>query len=181
MRESNDDLAEFNTFAAEQHARLSARFVRHTATLQAVQANLLATFKRVRALRSQLLERYPELAARLSELETAREATLEQQRNPGAPSAVASASLEPSLHACAQLDGGVGGQIGAFMHASGSVLESSTDAESSGDIAGFHSTGRPPDAPDAVAARLALTSIPDREAAGPLEYPSSADPSAAES
>ena len=81
MRAANEELSEYNHFAAEQHSRLVGRFARHVNTLQSVQAELLSVFRRVRALRERLLARHPELAASLEEHEAIREAALEQNRS----------------------------------------------------------------------------------------------------
>ena len=95
MREANDELAEFMTYASEQHAQLAGRFAKHVSTLQTVHADLLGIFKRVRALRGQLLARHPELAPELERLEAVREAALElerQQQQQQPPAAEAAAS-----------------------------------------------------------------------------------------
>jgi hypothetical protein len=84
MRAANEELSEFNSYAAEQHARFATRFARHVATLQSVHSELHTVFQRVRALRGRLLERHPELAAALREHEASREAALEQERSKAA-------------------------------------------------------------------------------------------------
>lgn len=80
LRSANRDLAEFNSYSSEQHTQLAGRFVTHAATLQTVHSDLLSIFKRVRALRGQLVQRHPELAAALEKHEAAREEALEVGR-----------------------------------------------------------------------------------------------------
>ena len=81
LRSANSELAEYNRFSAEQHSRLSSRFSTHMKTLKHVHSDLFSIFQRVRALRSQLVHRYPELESALEQHEAARESELEASRN----------------------------------------------------------------------------------------------------
>ena len=80
MRAANQELADFNAYSDEQHARLAGRFVAHVATLQSVHTDLLGIFKRVRALRGKLLHQHPDLAQTLKRHESERDAHLELAR-----------------------------------------------------------------------------------------------------
>ena len=101
MHSANVELAEFNSFAAEQHAHLAGRFATHVATLQVVHADLLRIFKRVRALRGRLIERHPGLAAALIYHEESWEASLERTRDQGTASSKVSAQMQ-GMHLGAQ-------------------------------------------------------------------------------
>ena len=63
LRMSNEQLAAFNEESAAKHAALHAKFTRHVATLNALHADLLDVFKRIRAIRRQLLQQHPEFEA----------------------------------------------------------------------------------------------------------------------
>jgi putative hydrolase of the HAD superfamily len=80
LRTANEELAIFNQFSAERHAARAGRFTKHVSTIKGVHGDLLDVFRRVRALRSSLLEQHPELAVELSRLERAREEELEAER-----------------------------------------------------------------------------------------------------
>ena len=60
---ANEQLDDFNRLAAAQHAALSGRFSHHVHTLNAVQADLMNVFRRIRAVKQKLLEEHPELLA----------------------------------------------------------------------------------------------------------------------
>ena len=93
----NEELAAYNKYSAEQHARLAGHFARHVGTLQSVQARLLTVFRRVRALRSRLLEAHPELAAAAREHDAAREAEIERAReSPSSIESVAAGGAQSS-------------------------------------------------------------------------------------
>ena len=60
---ANEQLHDFNRLAAAQHAALSGRFNQHVHTLNAVQADLMNVFRRIRAVKLKLLLEHPELRA----------------------------------------------------------------------------------------------------------------------
>ena len=76
LKTSNGEIAAYNEFSAEEHARLVGRFAKHAVTLQAVHTNLLTVFKRTRTLRSRLLAAHPELAEAAAAVDAAREAEI---------------------------------------------------------------------------------------------------------
>lgn len=80
LKTSNGEIAAYNEFSAEEHARLVGRFAKHAVTLQAVHTNLLTVFKRTRTLRSRLLAAHPELAEAAAAVDAAREAEIERGR-----------------------------------------------------------------------------------------------------
>ena len=80
LHSTNEDLAVFNQYSAAQHAHLAARFGTHVATLQDVHASLLNIFRRVRSLRTSLIEQHPELAKAAAEVDASREAEIETSR-----------------------------------------------------------------------------------------------------
>ena len=80
LRASNMELAAFNSFSAEQHNRLAGRFAKHADTLRRVHSDLLAIFRRTRALRSRLLQQHPELTEAAAAADARREADIERVR-----------------------------------------------------------------------------------------------------
>ena len=80
LHAANQDLAAYNSFSAEEHARLVGCFAKHAVTLQAVHSKLLAVFRRTRALRARLLAAHPELAEAAAAADAAREAEIERSR-----------------------------------------------------------------------------------------------------
>ena len=60
---ANEQLDDFNHHAAAQHAALSGRFSQHVHILNTVQADLMAVFQRIRAVKQKLLQEHPELQA----------------------------------------------------------------------------------------------------------------------
>ncbi len=100
MQTANQELAAFNDFSAEEHARLVGRFAQHAATLQAVHTGLMSAFRRTRALRARLLAAHPELAEAAAAADAAREAEIERSREattsePPAPSEAPATALPP--------------------------------------------------------------------------------------
>ena len=95
LKTANGEIAAFNTFSAEEHARLVHRFTKHAATLQTVHASLLTTFKRTRALRSRLLAAHPELAEAAAAADAARDAEIERGRNEAATTMPAASMAPP--------------------------------------------------------------------------------------
>ena len=77
LRMSNEQLAAFNEESAAKHAALHAKFTRHVATLNALHADLLDVFKRIRAIRRQLLQQHPEFEAAARAADAKREAEME--------------------------------------------------------------------------------------------------------
>ena len=87
LRTANEELDEYNSYSAEQHAELSGRFGKHVQTLNAVQADLMNVFKRIRAIKQKLLHDHPELHAAAMEHDARQEQALEaklEQEQPGA-------------------------------------------------------------------------------------------------
>ena len=80
LHAANQDLAAYNSFSAEEHARLVGGFAKHAVTLQAVHSKLLAVFRRTRALRARLLAAHPELTEAAAAADAAREAEIESSR-----------------------------------------------------------------------------------------------------
>ena len=77
LRMSNEQLAAFNEESAAKHAALHAKFTRHVATLNALHADLLDVFKRIRAIRRNLLQQHPEFEAAARAADAKREAEME--------------------------------------------------------------------------------------------------------
>ena len=74
---ANEELDDYNCHAAEQHAALSGRFGQHVQTLNAVQADLMNVFKRIRAIKQTLLHDHSELQPAAQEHDARREQELE--------------------------------------------------------------------------------------------------------
>ena len=77
LRAANEELDEYNCHAAEQHAVLSGRFSQHAQTLNAVQADLMDVFRRIRAIKQKLLHDHPELQAAAQQHDAKQERELE--------------------------------------------------------------------------------------------------------
>ena len=77
LRAANEELDEYNCHAAEQHAVLSGCFSQHAQTLNAVQADLMDVFRRIRAIKQKLLHDHPELQAAAKEHDAKQERELE--------------------------------------------------------------------------------------------------------
>ena len=77
LRTANEELEDYNCHAAEQHAALSGRFSQHAQTLNAVQADLMNVFRRIRAIKQKLLHDNPELQAAAQEHDAKQERELE--------------------------------------------------------------------------------------------------------
>ena len=78
---TNEDLAAFNQYSAQEHARLASKFGAHVTTLQDVHASLLGIFRRVRTLRTRLVEQHPELADAAAAVDAMREEEIETARS----------------------------------------------------------------------------------------------------
>ena len=99
LRSANEELAEFLQHSAEEHGRLAGRFAGHVHTLQHVHNGLQGIFRRVRTLRTKILQQHPELAAVAADVDAAREAAIETAREGALVSATEEDNIGSRLEA----------------------------------------------------------------------------------